>query len=227
MISQYYGAEDHKTCQGLFSLQVFLSLAISVVFFVLLQLLPRQIMGLFVKDENTILLGLSYLAVVSVSYLPTSISNVCVLSLRSIGLEPAAHAGQSGHHYHQRRLQLYSDLRQAGRARHGRGRRGVGHADRPDAGNAGLSGAAGEQADVFQLEPEGGPAPARQNRAHLLCEGVAAGGQRAFVERGPEPVLLVLRPAGPRPPCPPSPLRRCAICSPPSWPPAPRRRSPC
>jgi len=61
-------------------------LAISVVFFVLLQLLPRQIMGLFVKDENTILLGLSYLAVVSVSYLPTSISNVCVLSLRSIGL---------------------------------------------------------------------------------------------------------------------------------------------
>ena len=86
MISQYYGAEDHKTCQGLFSLQVFLSLAISVVFFVLLQLLPRQIMGLFVKDENTILLGLSYLAVVSVSYLPTSISNVCVLSLRSIGL---------------------------------------------------------------------------------------------------------------------------------------------
>lgn len=32
MISQYYGAEDHKTCQGLFSLQVFLSLAISVVF---------------------------------------------------------------------------------------------------------------------------------------------------------------------------------------------------
>ena len=83
MISQYYGAEDHKTCQGLFSLQVFLSLAISAVFFVLLQLLPRQIMGLFVKDENTILLGLSYLAVVSVSYLPTSISNVCVLSLRS------------------------------------------------------------------------------------------------------------------------------------------------
>ena len=86
MISQYYGAEDHKTCQGLFSLQVFLSLAISAVFFVLLQLLPRQIMGLFVKDENTILLGLSYLAVVSISYLPTAISNVCVLSLRSIGL---------------------------------------------------------------------------------------------------------------------------------------------
>ena len=86
MISQYYGAEEHKTCQGLFSLQVFLSLAISVVFFVLLQLLPRQIMGLFVKDENTILLGLSYLAVVSISYLPTAISNVCVLSLRSIGL---------------------------------------------------------------------------------------------------------------------------------------------
>ena len=43
-------------------------------------------MGLFVKDENTILLGLSYLAVVSISYLPTSISNVCVFSLRSIGM---------------------------------------------------------------------------------------------------------------------------------------------
>ena len=86
MISQYYGAEDHKTCQGLFSLQVGLSVAISVVFFVLLRLLPRQVMGLFVKDENTILLGLSYLAVVSISYLPTSISNVCVFSLRSIGM---------------------------------------------------------------------------------------------------------------------------------------------
>ena len=86
MISQYYGAEDHKTCQGLFSLQMGLSIAISVAFFVLLRLLPRQIMGLFVKDENTILLGLSYLAVVSISYLPTSISNVCVFSLRSIGM---------------------------------------------------------------------------------------------------------------------------------------------
>ena len=85
MISQYYGANDRKTCQGLFTLQMTLGLAASFAFFLALQLFPRQIMTIFVTDERTIALGMRYLSVICYSYLPAAVSNVCVFSMRSLG----------------------------------------------------------------------------------------------------------------------------------------------
>lgn len=85
MISQYYGARDLKTCQGLFSLQLALGVANSLLFFALLQLFPEQLMRLFVTDARTVELGVRYLRIVSFSYLLVALSNTCIFSLRAVG----------------------------------------------------------------------------------------------------------------------------------------------
>lgn len=85
LISQYWGAEDRKTCQGLFALQVVIGVLASLVMGLGLKLFPRQIMQLFVSDPRTIELGMEYLSIIWLSYLPPALSNVCMFSLRSIG----------------------------------------------------------------------------------------------------------------------------------------------
>ena len=85
MISQYYGAGDHKTCQGLFSLQLIIGLVASLLFGAVLALFPETIMRIFVTDPRTIELGISYLRIIWLSYIPVAISNTCIFSLRSLG----------------------------------------------------------------------------------------------------------------------------------------------
>ena len=85
MISQYYGAKDLKTCQGLFSLQMGLGLLNALLFCVLLYAFPEQTMRIFVADEYTVELGVRYLRIVCFSYIPVAVSSVCILSTRSLG----------------------------------------------------------------------------------------------------------------------------------------------
>jgi len=85
MISQYYGAEDHKTCQGLFSLQLIIGLAASLLFGAVLALFPEKVMRIFVQDPHTIELGVGYLRIIWLSYIPVAVSNTCIFSLRSLG----------------------------------------------------------------------------------------------------------------------------------------------
>lgn len=85
MISQYFGANDRKTCQGLFSLQMALGACNALVFMALLFFFPGQIMGIFVSDERTIALGVRYLRVVCLSYLPAAVSSTCIFSMRALG----------------------------------------------------------------------------------------------------------------------------------------------
>lgn len=85
MISQYYGAEDRKTCQGLFSLQLIIGLVASLLFGMILFLFPERVMRIFVSDPHTVELGVDYLRIVWLSYIPVAISNVCIFSLRSLG----------------------------------------------------------------------------------------------------------------------------------------------
>ncbi len=85
LISQYYGARDLKTCQGLFSLQMVIGLAASLVVGLALFLFPEGVMRIFVSDPRTIEMGMRYLRVIWVSYLPLAVSNVCIFSLRAIG----------------------------------------------------------------------------------------------------------------------------------------------
>ncbi len=85
MISQYYGAQDRKTCQGLFSLETLLGIAGSLLISAVLYLFPAQVMGLYVKDARTIALGVRYLRVVCFSYLPVAVSSSVIFSLRALG----------------------------------------------------------------------------------------------------------------------------------------------
>lgn len=85
LISQYFGARDRKTCLGLYWLQMGISLLNGLAFFALMFFLPEAVMRIFVTDPRTVALGVKYLRIVSFSYLPASISGVCIFSLRSLG----------------------------------------------------------------------------------------------------------------------------------------------
>ncbi len=85
LISQFFGAKDRGTCQGLFWLQMGAALLDALVFFALLYFAPEWLMRLFVTDERTVALGVSYLRIVCFSYFPAAVSSVFLFSLRSIG----------------------------------------------------------------------------------------------------------------------------------------------
>lgn len=85
MISQYYGAKDLGTCQGLFSLQLVIGLVTSVLFCALLGLMPETVMRVFVTDSRTVELGIRYLRVICLSYIPVAVSNTCIFSMRALG----------------------------------------------------------------------------------------------------------------------------------------------
>jgi len=85
MISQYFGARDHRTCQGLFVLQALIGSVAALLVGLALALFPEAIMRIFVTDPHTIELGVSYLSIIWLSYIPTAISNIFVYSNRAIG----------------------------------------------------------------------------------------------------------------------------------------------
>lgn len=85
LISQYFGAGDRQECQNIFSLEMALCTAISLVFCVVLYFFPTFVMGIFLQDETTIALGAEYMRVVSFSYIPVAISSTCIFSLRALG----------------------------------------------------------------------------------------------------------------------------------------------
>lgn len=90
LISQYFGAKDHRSCQGLFALQILMGLFMSLLFGGALALFPEAIMRIFVNDPTTISLGRQYLRIIWISYLPLAVTNVCIFSLRSIGQNKAS-----------------------------------------------------------------------------------------------------------------------------------------
>lgn len=89
MISQFYGARDRKTCQGLFSLQLALCLVAALLFCALLLFIPESLTRLFVSDPRTVALSVEYMRVIAYSYLPAAVSSACIFSLRSLGLNKA------------------------------------------------------------------------------------------------------------------------------------------
>ena len=90
MISQYYGAKDDRSCQGLFAAQLMLGFVMSLLFGAVLALFPEQIMRIFVNDPTTVALGVDYLKIIWLSYLPMAVTNVCIFSMRSIGQNKAS-----------------------------------------------------------------------------------------------------------------------------------------
>lgn len=73
-ISQYYGVNDHKKIQSVLGMGIILGLGVFAVFFGLAFFTPEFIMSIFIKDPVVIELGSRYLRIVSLSYLPMTLT---------------------------------------------------------------------------------------------------------------------------------------------------------
>ena len=62
MISQYFGAKENRTCQGLLVLQMIIGSVAALLVGLALALFPEQIMRIFVTDPRTIELRCIYLS---------------------------------------------------------------------------------------------------------------------------------------------------------------------
>lgn len=85
MCAQYYGKGDKKTLEKIIGLSLKTTLLISVFFFLIGFLFPETIMRIFTNSEPTIADGVTYLKVVSISFLFSGISQVYMGAIRSIG----------------------------------------------------------------------------------------------------------------------------------------------
>lgn len=88
-ISQYYGANDHEKCQGLFILNMLSALTVAGLATAIVIAFPRQLLGLFLSEEATLGFGLDYLRYVRFSYMPFAVSLACMTALRSVGMTRA------------------------------------------------------------------------------------------------------------------------------------------
>lgn len=84
--SQFWGGGDNLNLRKLLGLTVGLSILVSGVFFILAFIYPQSLMGLYSRDASVIEKGGSYLRIVSLGYVATSITFSISMALRSIGV---------------------------------------------------------------------------------------------------------------------------------------------
>ena len=81
LAAQYYGKEDKESIEKIFGYVTRISFLISIVFFCASLFTPSTLMRIFTSESRLVSGGVSYLRIVSVSYLFTGISQVylCIL----------------------------------------------------------------------------------------------------------------------------------------------------
>ncbi len=70
MISQYLGQQNKREVRRSFFLNLLFALVLAVIFVMLCVLLPKQIMGLYTKDYDTVQAAASYLLILAGAFLP-------------------------------------------------------------------------------------------------------------------------------------------------------------
>ena len=70
MISQYLGQKNKREVRRSFYLNLLMVMAIAAVFTLMCLVFPRQIMGFYTRDGETILAAASYLAIIAGTFLP-------------------------------------------------------------------------------------------------------------------------------------------------------------
>ena len=70
MISQYMGQKNRREIRRSFYLNLLFGIGLAGVFTVLSLLFPRQVMGLYIKDADTIAAAASYLVIIAGTFLP-------------------------------------------------------------------------------------------------------------------------------------------------------------
>ncbi len=76
MISQYMGQKHQKEVRRSFKVNLLIAIGLAVIFTALCVLIPRQIMGLYTKDNNTALVAANYLVIISGTFLPLAVATL-------------------------------------------------------------------------------------------------------------------------------------------------------
>ena len=82
-ISQFWGKQDVQSIRMVFSLNLMLNGLLGIVFTLLAQAIPTQILGLFTTDPQVIALGSKYLQLYSLGYVFNGLSYAIYVMLRS------------------------------------------------------------------------------------------------------------------------------------------------
>ncbi len=83
-IAQYWGAKDTKNIKKIFGINLFLGLILSIVTTIIAFVFAKQIVSLFSKEANVIQDGVTYLKIISTSYLLTALSYAASFSSRPV-----------------------------------------------------------------------------------------------------------------------------------------------
>lgn len=85
LIAQYWGKDDKTMVENLFGMILKWSFVVSVIFFALAMIAPRQLMRIYTPDKKLIEIGASYLRAVSFSYLFSGITQCYYLKMKIEG----------------------------------------------------------------------------------------------------------------------------------------------
>lgn len=85
MIAQYYGSGKKKGVNTSFFANLYLALLVVMFFMIPSFLVPEQIMGLYTKDMSARLAAAGYLRIISLSFLPMTLTTICSALFRTIG----------------------------------------------------------------------------------------------------------------------------------------------
>ena len=84
MVAQYWGKKDTKTIERILGLGLRITLIVSLVFFVAAFFFPATVMKCFTNEEAIIREGVTYLRIVSFTYLMMGCSQIFVCVMRSM-----------------------------------------------------------------------------------------------------------------------------------------------
>lgn len=84
LTAQYWGKKDVRTIEKVLGLSFRLAVILGLVFTAAAVLIPRQLMMLFIQEEEVIAEGIRYLRVVAASYLMMSVNMVYLNIVRSV-----------------------------------------------------------------------------------------------------------------------------------------------
>lgn len=85
LAAQYWGKGDSESVEMVLAVALRLSISISAVFFLAVNLMPGLLMGIFTNEHDLIRLGIPYLRVVGWSYLCMGISQIYLCVMKNSG----------------------------------------------------------------------------------------------------------------------------------------------
>ncbi len=85
LLAQYWGKQDKKSMKSILSITYLITIVIAILFFIPAVISPTTVMKIFTDDIDVINIGAIYLKYVCFSYISMALSNVILMTLRSMG----------------------------------------------------------------------------------------------------------------------------------------------